>query len=409
MNVSASELSGYSKRVEAQQDAAASYVEASLRAYRALNPDATVEELREFAIQTLAQAERAYGDQAALVAAMRYDETARALGLDLEPAELANDVDEAAVDRDVRYFARHAVEGDFGRFVARVADRARDHAFRAANETMWRNANRRADGEAGMRYARVPTGSETCGFCLMLASLGFWYRTKEGAGDVGRGFNTYHDRCDCRVVVGGEGTTVEGYDPDWYRSVYRDAREAVEGTAHDDYTALGGRAGTGRTYDEFLRDRIAKEIETRDNGWAWDRRKPSITVADGARPKPKERALADRLNGHGFGVEFVKPANTEGNRTADSLLNGEPWEFKQPTGNVESKTIGKNTIDHQFEEAVGQSRNLVLDVSVIERYPEVKWDDLIKQCRNLLDGKWSDEFDQVLIAGSERLVRIEKA
>lgn len=58
-------------------------------------------------------------------------------------------------------------------------------------------------------YARVPSGSETCQFCLMLASRGFVYRSKKSAGEL----DHYHANCDCRVTPGwGDDPRVEGYD-----------------------------------------------------------------------------------------------------------------------------------------------------------------------------------------------------
>lgn len=61
-----------------------------------------------------------------------------------------------------------------------------------------------------VRFARVPSGSETCGFCMMLASRGFVYLTKETAGEG----NHFHAHCDCRIVPDWGRGVVEGYDPD---------------------------------------------------------------------------------------------------------------------------------------------------------------------------------------------------
>lgn len=46
------------------------------------------------------------------------------------------------------------------------------------------------------RWARVPTGRETCAFCWMLASRGPVYTSRQAAGEM----RTWHDRCDCQVV-----------------------------------------------------------------------------------------------------------------------------------------------------------------------------------------------------------------
>lgn len=50
----------------------------------------------------------------------------------------------------------------------------------------------------GVRWARVPTGRETCGWCLMLASRGPVYRSAESAG--GGDMLSWHTGCDCHIV-----------------------------------------------------------------------------------------------------------------------------------------------------------------------------------------------------------------
>ena len=87
----------------------------------------------------------------------------------------------------------------------RIGDLARDQVKRRANRTMAENCAR-----DGVRYARVPRGSETCGFCIMLASRGFVYRSEKSAGAL----DHYHANCDCRIVASFDADTVEGYDPD---------------------------------------------------------------------------------------------------------------------------------------------------------------------------------------------------
>lgn len=64
-----------------------------------------------------------------------------------------------------------------------------------------------------VRFARVPTGSYTCNFCMMLASRGFVYRTKQTAGE----YDKYHAFCNCQIVpefdTEGNKVSIEGYDP----------------------------------------------------------------------------------------------------------------------------------------------------------------------------------------------------
>lgn len=64
-------------------------------------------------------------------------------------------------------------------------------------------------GSNGRRFARVPTGGETCGFCLMLGSRGFVYTSESEAGQMAK----YHGDCDCAVVAE-DNVIPGGYDPD---------------------------------------------------------------------------------------------------------------------------------------------------------------------------------------------------
>lgn len=117
-----------------------------------------------------------------------------------------------------RYFRGESPEEAMRR---RVGNLARDQVKRMANRTMAENCAR-----DGVRYARVPVGSETCGFCIMLASRGFVYTTPEAAAHA-------HDGCDCKVVPGFPGMEVEGYDPDSLYDLYSEARSRLGDRASD--------------------------------------------------------------------------------------------------------------------------------------------------------------------------------
>lgn len=71
------------------------------------------------------------------------------------------------------------------------------------------------------RYARVPRGSKTCAFCVMLASRGFAYSTERSAGGED---DKYHDDCDCMIIPSWGATRLRGYDPDRYMAMYREAQ-----------------------------------------------------------------------------------------------------------------------------------------------------------------------------------------
>lgn len=168
-----------------------------------------------------------YGDAAATLAADFYDEIAEAAGAGVADAVLAETASDASVAGSVRYsakklFGREPDEDAFKRGCAAALAR---YVKKAANDTMSRNAVR--DGRKGAKFARVPQGAETCAFCVMLASRGFVYASKETAGEFGH----FHDHCDCKVVVGFGDASLEGHDLKRYEAIY-DACVAYDGYGH---------------------------------------------------------------------------------------------------------------------------------------------------------------------------------
>ena len=85
----------------------------------------------------------------------------------------------------------------------------------ALNETILENAFYDPDNP---KVARVPTGAETCPFCLILASRGFEYVT-HGTIDT---LKHAHANCDCLIVPQYGENSIEGYDPGVYEKVYED-------------------------------------------------------------------------------------------------------------------------------------------------------------------------------------------
>nr|WP_314638676.1 hypothetical protein [uncultured Olsenella sp.] len=127
---------------------------------------------------------------------------------------------------------------------------ARDQVRRMANSTMRYNAAR-----DGRRYARVPLGGETCGFCTMLASRGFVYRSAKTAGEG----NHYHSDCRCKVIPGFEGMTVEGYDPGEYARRYYESLQLTPRGSVDIRATV--RAMDRRNYHVIRESRNARRRE----------------------------------------------------------------------------------------------------------------------------------------------------
>ena len=129
----------------------------------------------------------------------------------------------AATDGAVRAFAQELVKGDPNEFVRLCLERLDYEVKVAADKTVLNNGRR---DRRRPRFARVPDGSETCDFCLMLASRGFVYRNAQAASHA-------HTNCDCRTVPSWKAYTVQGYDPQaiydrWQASIDATAAERAE-------------------------------------------------------------------------------------------------------------------------------------------------------------------------------------
>ena len=207
MALSRQALNDYDATLSRVERAAADYVRRRVDAYMASYPDASVADVRDFAIGVIDDAVGAYGDAASTAAADLYDELAEASPKTLPTATVDTSDVSAYVDREVRYQAGRLADGASTEFVRQVAMCASDQVSRRANATMMRNVER-----DHVRYARVPMGGETCTFCAMLASRGFAYKSAKAAGEGAH----WHRNCRCKVVPETAGV-VDGYDPDeWY-------------------------------------------------------------------------------------------------------------------------------------------------------------------------------------------------
>lgn len=187
------------------------------------HPDATVEEMREYAIGLMESVAVDYSDAGASLAAEWYDVEAMAEHAKLDTALLSTNVSDESVERMVHYQATKLTKGDVAGFVSNLGDYTRDCVRRSANDTIMLNCKR--DRKKGVKFARVPSGAETCTFCMMLAGRGFDYLSAKTAGEQGH----YHRGCDCKIVPGfNEDNPIEGYDPDECKRLWREFKEIDE-------------------------------------------------------------------------------------------------------------------------------------------------------------------------------------
>lgn len=179
-----------------------------------------IADLREKVIAILEPVCASSSDTAAAYAAEFYDEVREAQAGAVLGAEVVSAHSAEATAAAVRAMVQVVVDGKpWEQFARQVEDRADYEVKRSAGECVKANAAR---DPLRPKWARVPSGTETCGFCLMLASRGFAYTSEKTASEKAEGGH-YHPNCDCRIVPGFPGMEVEGYDP---AELYRKWKQA---------------------------------------------------------------------------------------------------------------------------------------------------------------------------------------
>lgn len=400
MTIPRSKLNAYSANIDKLASAAKQYTQSSILASD--KELSGVANLRDNAIEVLQDSYSVFGDQAAVYAASEYDATMAQYGLKLEAAQTTSaSYDSEKLSNDVRYKARKIVEGNIEGFASDLGAKASDYVRQSANQTMITNAER--DYGKGVRWARVPSGIKTCGFCVMLASRGFVYSSKEAAGYLEYGsFNRFHAFCDCTVVPGTKETKIEGYNPEHLYDVYKNARDTIYNYALNQWDKLSQKEQKELGgWDSYITNSIAKEINTRAPQWVYRGEKGIVTKDKNAFPLSKEEGLGETLTRNGIDIHFRETRSAESKKTSDLFIDWESWEIKQPQGNLEARTIGRNTIDHQFEEALEQSNRIILDLSLVNSYESVgkrAYQDAVR----LFYGKWADDFVEMLIVDSNK-------
>ena len=182
-----------------------------------------IAQCRDLVIQALAAVMPTYTDMAAQASADFYDATREASVGQRLGATAMSGYDPAATDGAIRAFVQKVVDGkEIEVFNRLVLSRVDYELRRAANYCVTANGAR---DPLRPRYARVPTGAETCDFCLMLASRGFVYHSVSSAA-----VDHTHFSCDCRVIQGYPGDEVEDYDP---QAIYDRWQDAVDAKAKE--------------------------------------------------------------------------------------------------------------------------------------------------------------------------------
>ena len=331
--ISAAEFAAYNREVAGIGDRAASDVESSVLAWCRSHEDATVAEKREAAKLIMEGFVQGYDDVAAEFAAQWYDHRAEQGGARLEQAITTTTYKPESVDAVARYQAKKLAKGGDAAFAKACGEFARDDAFRSLNETIAANVGR--DKDKGVRFARVPTGFETCTFCLMLASRGAVYHTRKTAGE----FKRFHRRCDCKIVPGfgddPDAELVEGVRPKELYERYKQFKEIDEDeslTSADKDAAK--RAVLGSPGPPVVYEKL-KEAFAHERGGSYD------------------LAAHEALRAAGHEVVVRKEGAPEGFSNIDLLLDGKLCELKSPTSDA-SGVNGLRFIERNIRKAVKQ-------------------------------------------------------
>lgn len=151
-----------------------------------------------------------YGTASAALSALMYDTIAELEGVALPEAEMAAGPSYGAVAKAVNGTLKTSknpeeIAGSVARLVKMTGQ-----------DTMLYNAIR-----DGAEFAWIPSG-DTCAFCIMLASRGWQYISKDALKDGHA--EHIHSNCDCTYMVRHtKELNVRGYDPDKYLKQYNAA------------------------------------------------------------------------------------------------------------------------------------------------------------------------------------------
>lgn len=184
-----------------------------------------------------------YGGLSAAVSAEWYDELRADTGQRGRfRAQPAPPVSEEAVRAQARWAAGGLWSDNPGGIVGVLANDVDKYVRQPGRDTIGRNA-----GRDRARWARVPSGVNTCAFCTMLAGRGFAYRSEHTASRDANG-EDYHGGCNCEAVPDwSDNPILEGYDPDRYFDLYNEAA-AVAGR-NDPKAVLAEMRTNGRVTD----------------------------------------------------------------------------------------------------------------------------------------------------------------
>jgi len=369
MQVSKDRILQYRKELDSAANDAAEFMSDYYDALRTANPNASVANLRNMAIKSIKQALNAFSPQAGELAGELFDEIVKAEGVKAR-FRYHQTIEQGLVEKKVHYLAKDLVDGNNQKFIDACATLTRFYVHREANTNMYRNVAR-----SNIRWARVPSGTETCGWCFMLSTRGFDYTSELKAGGLGHKF---HLHCDCIIVPGTKETTIDGYKPE---EMY--AR----------WVECANTLGLEPTWEN--RFAIIAECETRDFRWLYNGDKPKVTwhktKAEFRKNSNGEQeiALIELLQSKGFNVTARKEDAPEGEKNIDLLIGNILYEMKIPKSSI------VRSVESNLRHAKGQFKDAhVNDGEVLDGTRVVFW----SRDMGLSDEKISEQIERQIKA-----------
>ena len=204
----------YTKRLEAQRKAA--YDDAYAWTIKHAANGVDMRRLRLMMVE----AANYHGKATSALAASWFDQMARAEGADVMKAVAVNDTAKVRVRRMAicsNKFLPKLLAGDTEGFAKAIASTVAADAKRQATNTILLNAQKN-----GAEYAWIPGGSETCAFCIALASNGWQPASRATA--MGEHADHIHDNCECEFAIRfNSDTQYRSFDEKKYEDLYDDA------------------------------------------------------------------------------------------------------------------------------------------------------------------------------------------
>lgn len=309
-----------------------------------------------------------YAEASSALACQMYEATAMAQGAVIRAAEATEELSYGEIAK--------AINGTLKRSEKMVPSTVGRLVKQAGADTTLKNAER-----DGAQFAWVPHG-DTCAFCIMLASRGWQFMSKNA---MRNGHAEHiHANCDCQYAIRFDNkSTIEGYDPKKYLDIYKNAE------GHSSTEKLKSiRKMVGEDNGEIKKDgyiditrRLLKNARPGSGKLEFEK---GTAEAD--------RKIADWIHKtFGGNIICLEERSGEGKRP-DALWDGTYWEFKAPTTknaiNDRIRKAQKQLYETLEREGKADSlRGMIIDISENSMGREEAVEEIINRTRTRCKGK----------------------